>query len=594
VSSTSDPGNSARTAPGVVPLLRLSPATVVLAIALADAITYPDSDLWGHVRFGQAILAAAHLVRTDPYSYSAAGHIWLDHEWLAEVAMAAAYKSLGVFGLKLLKLALTTLTFVFLSKAMGETGASAGIQIAVVLLCAVAISMQMEFRPQMFSFALLSILIFMLARDIYRRIEQLWLAIPLLLLWANLHGGFIVGLATLGVYTLVSGAQDLWSRRGVARGYKLGAISVAAALATIVTPYGIGIWQAVLHALANPLTRNLILDWQPFARALLNQWQLSRAWSVGYICALAIVAAFAYAIVLAPAANDLGLVAVAIVMTLAAAMSVRNVPMALLTIATPLTYHLALALNRRVACDEAAHIRVSGRHTQLWLIQQGVFCAAALTLLTASGMISKSLNSNGHYPAGAVRFMELHRLRGNVLDSFDWGEYLIWHLAPASRVFIDGRYDTVYPTRVLNEMIAFNFNQTEVAQVLGADASDYMLLPAKVPATRLIQARPDWKLAYCDEYFKLYLRPESRVRGKSNVRVVIDQLGAAQVLDAYPHDFVLLRADAPANQLMETRADWKIIYRDDSSRLYARAGSAAAHLPNLPSIGTSETTNFPW
>lgn len=586
-------------APRAGSLLRYSPALMVVAIVVADSINYADNDLWGRVRFGQAMIAAGHIIRTDPYSYSVAGHIWLDHEWLTEIIMAAVYNSLGVVGLKLFKLALTAATFVFLAMADAETGAPVPVQLAVLLTCAVSVSMQMQFRPQLFTFALLSALIFLLARDTYQRERKirLWHAIPMFLLWGNLHGGFIAGLVALAVYATVSGVQEVWAGRGVGRACKLGAITAAAALATIVTPYGIGIWQFVLHALTNPLTRVAILDFQPFARALAEQWRLSPAGSVEYLCAIAMAAALVVALVLGPATDDLALVAVASMMTAAAVTSVRNVPIALITIAPPLTYHLALALRAgHVAINEpepavkpAAELRV-----RRWWIDQGVLYAAALALLLATGLFSNRLRPNDQYPAGAVRFMKSHGLHGNVLNSFDWGEYLIWHLEPGSKVFVDGRYDTVFPERVLNEMIAFNFNQPEVAQIHGADPRDFMLLPAAVASSRPVPAPAGWKLVYRDEYNRLYARPGSAAAGHPGVTVVIKQPGAAQVLDGYPHDYVLLRHNAPANQLMETRADWKLVYRDEYTRLYARAGSAAAQIPGVPVVGKAETTNFPW
>ena len=75
-----------------------------LAIAVVDVFTFADSDLWGHIRFGQAMLKAGHLIQYDPYSYSAPSHLWRNHEWLSEVTFALAYNSGGVFGLELLKL----------------------------------------------------------------------------------------------------------------------------------------------------------------------------------------------------------------------------------------------------------------------------------------------------------------------------------------------------------------------------------------------------------------------------------------------------------------------------------------------------------
>jgi hypothetical protein len=222
-----------------------------------------------------------------------------------------------------------------------------------------------------------------------------------------------------------------------------------------------------------------------------------------------------------------------------------------------------------------------------------VWFTAALAILAAGGLFSNRLRSDDYYPSGAVRFMKSHRLQGNVLNGFDWGEYLIWHLEPTSKVFVDGRSDSVYPDRVLNETIAFQFNQPEVAQVVGADPRDYVLIPGEAPANRLMAARADWKLVYRDEYTRLYARRGSAAAGKPGIRVVIQQPGAAEVLVGYPHDFVLLPDDAPANQLMETRAEWKLVYRDQYARLYARAGSAAAQIPGVPVIGKAEATNFP-
>ena len=133
------------------------------------------------------------------------------------------------------------------------------------------------------------------------------------------------------------------------------------------------------------------------------------------------------------------------------------------------------------------------------------------------------------YPAGAVSFMRAHQLHGNLLCDFGWGQYLIWHTFPADKVFIDGRNDTVYPPDVVRDYLLFRFD-----------------LP-----------------------------------------------GGAHVLDAYPHDFVLIATAAPARHLMERRHDWKLLYRDDESLLYARASAPAAGLPDLPVTGAAHPGGFP-
>ncbi len=86
-------------------LLRYSPALVLVVVAIADIQRWADPDLWGHLAFGRAMLAARHLAFHDPYSYSAPGHLWINHEWLSESMLAAIYNLGGVVGLKLMKFA---------------------------------------------------------------------------------------------------------------------------------------------------------------------------------------------------------------------------------------------------------------------------------------------------------------------------------------------------------------------------------------------------------------------------------------------------------------------------------------------------------
>src|SRR5208337_4296627 len=173
---------------------------LLLAIAVVDVFTYADSDLWGHIRFGQAMLKAGHLIEYDPYSYSAPGHLWRNHEWLSEVIFALVYDSGRVFGLELLKLCCSAVMVLFLAFALAETQALGPFQAAVLMLTAPAISTQMMLRPQLFTFALMAALIWLLAGDSYRRAGRLWLAVPMMALWANFHGGYIAGLGTLGMY----------------------------------------------------------------------------------------------------------------------------------------------------------------------------------------------------------------------------------------------------------------------------------------------------------------------------------------------------------------------------------------------------------
>jgi len=254
-------------------LLQYSPALVFVAVLFADSIRFADPDLWGHLRFGQAVLSTGHLPPRDPYAYSALGLPWVSHEWLSEAIIAGAYYALGVFGLNLMKLACSAATVIFLTLATGETGASTTAQFAILILAGVSLAPQMQYRPQIFTYVMLSALLALLARDNFRRRAPLWIAIPMFALWANLHGGWAAGLAMLAVYAAVSSAEDWWNGRGLARGAGLFAIASLCALATLATPYGFGTWRTVARTLGNPAMLSVINEWNPLVPAAIAHWR---------------------------------------------------------------------------------------------------------------------------------------------------------------------------------------------------------------------------------------------------------------------------------------------------------------------------------
>ena len=492
-------------------LLAAAPALIVFAIALADSGRFADPDLWGHVRFGQAVLNQGHLTLRDPYSYSALGHIWRNHEWLSEVAMAWLYDLLGVHGLNLLKLVCTSATVVFLAAAEAETDAPWVIQAVVLTVAALAISPQLQFRPQLFTYVLASALLALLARRNYKHSGPLWLVILIFALWANLHGGFVVGLGALAVFTIASTLES----RGIVQdrhdARALWLTTLLSALATLATPYGIGTWEAVFHALSNPLTHNVIRDWQPLVPALVSLSREGGAALVFSALSLLLLAALLVSIVLSRNTADAPLIAVAGFMTAAAFVAIRNLALATLAASVPLVHHLDLVvtsytsspLQRRPsgASADAGHLG--------WLTQV-VLVILALRIAWVTGLFSGSLESVEQCPTAAVAFIKQNALHGNVLSEFGWGEYLIWHLAPESKVFIDGRYDTVYPARVVEDYLAFESGGPEAERVLKAYPHDFVMVRPLSPVSRLMSEEGDWKLIYRDPVAECYVRSDSQ------------------------------------------------------------------------------------
>ncbi len=509
--------------PPSISLLRYAPAALLVIILVADSNRHTDPDLWGHLRFGQTFIATRHLLDRDTYSYSAAHAQWRDHEWLAEVAMASIYNAGGVIGLKLWKFSCSALIVFFLADAEASTGAPATIQLCVLVAAALGLILQSQFRPQMFTFVLMSALMALLARDTYRHRAPLWLAVPFAALWANLHGGFFIGIAILALYGATAAIGDVVAGAGWRRGARFVLLTLAAAAATLLNPYGIGMWQTVAHALANPYTRIAIRDWQPLAWAVAGQWRSAPAGVILYAAVIATVLALAASFTAAPSREDLPLVAVVAAMAVATLLSARNLALVAIAACAPLARHWAAFVRRspaEPATPAATRWRLSATLAAL---------ALAVAMALGGGLLSSRLASDRAYPAAALAFMRQHELRGHVLADFGWGEYLIWHAAPDDKVFIDGRYDTVYSLSVIRDYLDFHFD-----------------------------------------------RPRAGI-----------------VLDSWPHDFVLIAAHSPARALMDRRRDWKLIYRDADALLYSRANAPAARLHGLPVGGVARTTGFP-
>jgi hypothetical protein len=206
--------------------------------------------------------------------------------------------------------------------------------------------------------------------------------------------------------------------------------------------------------------------------------------------------------------------------------SVRNMALAMIAAAVPLALHCQMLFDR---------IRSrSGQHTAkstsdvLRPAAQIFIVSLALLLAVQTGLFSQRMLSASPSPLGALAFMQRHDLHGNVLCNFGWGEFMIFHDAD-SRVFIDGRYQLVYPPKVIEDYIAFQ-------------------------------------------------------RGLP---------GAADMLESYQHDYVLISPDSDSYKLMCSHKDWKLIYSDSTSVLFARAQSRAADIPGIPVAGVAPTSYFP-
>lgn len=238
--------------PGAVAFLVLW--VVLLAAGRSNFLRDPGT-FW-HVATGEHILADGFL-RTDPYTFTFAGTWWVPYQWLGEVAMALAHRAGGFDALVLGAVTIVAAVFAWLAVRFLRTGLHPVAAGAVVLLALAAAASHFHVRPHLFTIAGMAITVAMLVdvdagRYSLRRLA--WL-VPLFVVWTNVHGGVLGGMATVGLAACGWVAARVIGmpspvRTGTDAAWVLG-IAAACGLTAFVNPYGtdlIRTWHVIMGA----------------------------------------------------------------------------------------------------------------------------------------------------------------------------------------------------------------------------------------------------------------------------------------------------------------------------------------------------------
>jgi hypothetical protein len=431
----------------------LSLAGVVLVFAAAMS-SRADADLWGHVRFGLDTLQAGRLSAVDPYSFTQ-DRPWINHEWLSEGQMAAAYRAAGPAGLELLKATIVSIVTVLIWTALAKV--RLGVRLAILLvLCIGTIHMWANVRPQLWTLLCLALLCRILGSNSSR--SRWWL--PLIFaFWANCHGGWVLGIGLLGVWAASSVVRTPAAWRA------WGAVFGASALATLCNPYGWRLWEFVGRTVR---VARSIEEWQPLWRAPGLNW-------VPWIVAVAVVLRIA----VGPRSDRWLPTTLGLAMLAYGAVRVERIE-SLFVVATAI-----LTASWMAAAWPAAE-RVSARSTRAQVMTgvTAVVGAGALAAWLAWRSWS-CIPIFGEWVPDRASAQVLERAEpGRLVTLFDWGEYAIWHFGPRLRVSIDGRRETVYSDARLAEEDAIVAGTAAGLATLESWRPEYVWLPARSAATK--------------------------------------------------------------------------------------------------------------
>ena len=179
---------------------RLVPFVALLAVFVMAVQPSVDTDSWWHLRSGAWILENGEILKTDPFSLTRQGQPWIYPGWLSQIILFSAYNTFGYAGLNLLTGSMVLIAFAFLWATLKGKDL---LRAFVLLLATAASGLYWSARPQILTLALASACLLLLEGGKEGKLKRLWILPPLIMVWVNMHGGFIVGYILIGIYFLI-------------------------------------------------------------------------------------------------------------------------------------------------------------------------------------------------------------------------------------------------------------------------------------------------------------------------------------------------------------------------------------------------------
>lgn len=517
------------------------------------ALNEIDPDLWGHVLYGRMHLALGSLMRTEPLSWTATGHVWINHELLAEVIMGLAHSMAGGTGIFLLKFTVGVLALAAAILMASARMASHRFFVWFVVGLGVQdYAFGLAARPQIFSLLGMVCLLYLMRSLAAGR----WWAVALLPVlscgWINTHGGVLLGLVLLLVAAVVSWIQRGGQRWVLAARYldpvdsaqamrwTMGAVLYGAGM--LVNPYGLELPVWLVESVR--YTRPQITEWNPMS---LNESRI-----LFFAMALLYLPAFFFS---GNQKRKLWEFALGFVLCVAALRHERHVSLfALYSMATLPGYLAAVFDSYHGRFGSILYgLRFQAVQWSVGLV--GVVLAMGLayqTLTQNRGAVLEILVPRNEYPVQAVEFINGRGLGGNLLVFFDWGQMALWEM-PQCAVSFDGRLDTCYPRDLIEDHWKLYWDDSEnlELQMLDIEKADLALLPTNTFGASRLARHEAWRVIYSDSLATVLVNLRSNRVDQAPNPVVIGDESALQGFECFPDQLELERILARAKKALD-------------------------------------------
>ncbi len=442
-----------------------------------------DPDFGWHLRAGADSIAQGKIINQENYNFPILGDKWINHEWLADILAFALYDALGYIGLTLVFATVFTLTLVmqyrWIIRRFAQSGGISpffwGI-LAVQLFGMFAMLPQLGVRMQVVTLPLLVIEVILLDKYTIQKRWQTLAWMPLLfVIWANLHGSFLIGIMVFLLWILVKIFEMLCIQKWQLLATNptrilttkeiplLLLVGTSTLLATLLTPHGVDLYY-LLTEYTDHYYQQYIIEWLPAWRHPVSLLKLSFLALVSTVVGTEIVCFWKHK----KLHVDLWLLILTIVFLLLAFESKRHFPL-LYVIAFPLlltrlysflglTPHITKAFQRPINHLPLFLLAITG-------LVINIAQVSVQTIPIRNPFTDVQICED--YPCAAITFLQDEKFADKrIFNSYGWGGYLLW-MMPQEKIFIDGRQ----PQKKINNKTFLEeyhhfFNQQFVAQQL--------------------------------------------------------------------------------------------------------------------------------
>lgn len=473
-----------------------------------------DADTGHHIRAGEYILKTGSIPKTDIFSFITPALPWTAHGWLSEVIMALVHRSFGLTGIVIFFAAMISAVYFLLFRALRSASGNI-ILTAIAVLLAIGVSQLHWFaRPHIFSHVLFIVWYFLLnsyqnrnARDAQRTTPfgsgRLLLFLPILmLLWVNLHGGFIMGFVLLGIF--ITG--NLIRRMPLAgpdqenATEKIKGLITATALcllAAMLNPTGWRIFLFPFHVISDSYMMDHVREY------------LSPDFHVSVHVPFKLLLLLTIAIFgLSRKKSSAVEILLVVVFAHISLYSARHIPLFVFVTAPILLRHaesmlgertgrFALAFRQKASDIAAVDSAATG---YVWM---GVGMLAVV-ICAAHGTPNYRFDPNLK-PVDAVEFLKREPIPGNMFNDDEFGDYIIYAAWPGYRVFSDGRSDMYGPER-MKEYFRVKSFAPGWEKVIDRYNIGWVIEESKSALARYLLRDDGWRLIYADPVAGIFVR----------------------------------------------------------------------------------------